>query len=147
MSLLIIKGYKSTSAPPVLLLPIYLEYQNTPPLPPLNLKQLECITTPSPSAHYLPRPVKSSSDNRDQHTCRVKSPIKTFSYKRWPLGFGSFGNIWIEYIQIYPNPHMRINISEIQLRQKSSTHLSCNIPRSDALRPHPLRVLVVQTHL
>ena len=28
---------------------------------------------------------------------------------------------------------MRINISEIQLRQKSSAHLSCNIPRSDAL--------------
>ena len=97
----------------ITVLPIYLEYQNTPPLPPLNLKQLECITTPSPSAHYLPRPVKSSSDNRDQHTCRVTSPVQTFSYKRWPLGFGSFGNIWIEYIQIYPNPHMRINISEI----------------------------------
>ena len=42
---------------------------------------------------------------------------------------------------------MRINISEIQLRQKSSAHLSCNIPRSDALHPHPLRVLVVQTHI
>ena len=32
---------------------------------------------------------------------------------------------------------MRINISETQLRQKSSAHLSCNIPRS-FLTPLPL---------